>query len=245
MRKQFGGHDEKQPRAGGWRDRGGPRRRRGGRRARRRADRRGGAARGRRPRQLLARGQRRPRAVARCSRSSATDELDWDAIELFQVDERIAPPGNEDRNLTHLRARACSLAAPGGAAADAGRPSATSRRPPRELRRARCPSALDLVHLGLGPDGHTASLVPGDPVLEVDRPPRRAHRRVPGPPPHDAHLSGDRRRPRGSLWLVTGADKRDALAKLLAGDPSIPAGRVRARDATLAGRAPRRPASEP
>jgi 6-phosphogluconolactonase/glucosamine-6-phosphate isomerase/deaminase len=85
---------------------------------------------------------------------------------------------------------------------------------------------LDLIHLGLGPDGHTASLVPGDPVLDVtDR--------------HVALTSGEyqgyRRMTltypeiedaRQILWLVTGAEKREPLAKLLAGDPSIPAGRV-------------------
>jgi 6-phosphogluconolactonase/glucosamine-6-phosphate isomerase/deaminase len=87
------------------------------------------------------------------------------------------------------------------------------------------PPSLDLVHLGLGPDGHTASLVPGDPVLDVDD--------------RDVALTGEyqgRRRmtltypvlnrARGILWLVTGEDKVDALARLRAGDGSIPGGRV-------------------
>ncbi len=158
-----------------------------------------------------------------------THELDWDAIEVFQVDERIAPEGDDDRNLTHLLA---SLPAAGAARV---RPM-TVDDPDLEAAAARyaeqLPTELDLVHLGLGPDGHTASLIPGDPVLDVDD-------RLVG-------LTGEyqgRRRmtltypaieaARSVLWLVTGADKPEGLAKLRAGDPSIPAGRVRAREATL------------
>ena len=91
---------------------------------------------------------------------------------------------------------------------------------------------LDLVHLGLGPDGHTASLVPGDPVLEIDN----ADVAVTGV------YQGRRRmtltypvlnRARRVLWVVTGGEKVEMLRRLRAGDRSIPAGRVRRDDALL------------
>jgi 6-phosphogluconolactonase len=160
----------------------------------------------------------------------ADHEIDWERAEVFQVDERVAPDGDPDRNLTQLRAHLPE------AAVSRLRPMPVTE---DDLAAAaeRCesalPEALDLVHLGLGPDGHTASLVPGDPVLDVrDRRValtggeyqgrRRMTLTYPG-------LAASRR----LFWLVTGDDKHDALEKLLAEDPSIPAGRVEAPDALV------------
>ncbi len=165
----------------------------------------------------------------------ATAGLDWSATTAYQVDERVVPVSDDARNLTHLRERLGTT----GVTIDPmpvedGDLEAASRR-----YGARLPARFDLVHLGLGPDGHCASLVPGDPVLDVlDRPVA-----VTGP------YQGTRRmtltypaleRADQLLWLVGGSDKREALARLLDGDRSIPAGRVEAaRSLVLADRAAR------
>jgi 6-phosphogluconolactonase len=156
-------------------------------------------------------------------------KMPWEKVTIFQVDERIAPDGDPDRNLTQLQR---SLP-PGGAAdirampVDAHDLDAAAAAYARSL-----PPELDLVHLGLGPDGHTASLVPGDAVLDVtDR---------------DVALTGEYQgrkrmtltypaldRAAHLLWLVTGEDKVDALRRLRDGDRSIPAGRVSTRNALV------------
>jgi 6-phosphogluconolactonase len=157
-------------------------------------------------------------------------DLDWDHIDVFQVDERVAPDGDPDRNLTHISANLPDLAL------ERLRPMPVTEEDldAAAMRyEAGLPKPLDLVHLGIGPDGHTASLVPGDPVLEVtDRlvaltgGEYQGRRRMTLTYPALAEA-------RRVFWLVAGEDTRDALAKLLAGDPSIPAGRVAAADATV------------
>jgi 6-phosphogluconolactonase len=158
-------------------------------------------------------------------------------VHLFQVDERLATAGDPERNLTHIRESLLAHAPlkPEQVHAlpveDDDYAAAAARYAQTLRKMAGSPPVLDLVHLGLGPDGHTASLVPHDPVLEVSD--------------ADVALTGiyqGRRRltltypiinsSRRILWLVTGADKADMLARLWAGDPSIPAGRVR-RDQAL------------
>ncbi len=148
---------------------------------------------------------------------------DWDKTEVFQVDERVAPAGDDQRNLTHL-IESLSIGAQGSIkpmpVTDEDLDAAAAR------YAESLPERLDIAHLGIGPDGHTASLVPGDPVLEV------TDRRV---AVTSGEYQGVRRMTltypeiesvRSLLWVVTGESKVDALAKLIAQDPSTPSGRV-------------------
>jgi 6-phosphogluconolactonase len=171
-------------------------------------------------------------------RALAGEDVPWDDVHVVQVDERVAPTGDPDRNLTHLHESLVEHAPL--------RPERIHAMPVESSNlQAACeeyaltlrtiagsPPVLDLIHLGLGPDGHTASLVPGDAVLEIK----------------DADVSltglyqGRRRmtltypilsRSRRILWLVTGSEKAGMLARLRAGDAQIPAGRVRADHALV------------
>ena len=168
----------------------------------------------------------------------ALQSLPWDSVHVFQVDERVAPAGDADRNLTHLRAAlldrvplpAANMHAMPVEGADL---TVAAREYAGELAAvAGSPPVLDIVHLGLGPDGHTASLVPGSPVLDEAREdvgltdPYQGHRRMTLTYPVID-------RARRILWVVTGAGKTAMLRRLLSADSSIPAGRVRQDRATV------------
>jgi 6-phosphogluconolactonase len=170
-------------------------------------------------------------------RALATQGLPWEQIHVVQVDERVAPAGHSDRNLTHLldslahspirpeQIHAMPVESPD---LEAGVAQYTATL--RDI--AGSPPVLDLVHLGLGPDGHTASLVPGDPVLNVTD--------------TGVALTGEYQRRRRMtltypminrarriLWLATGSEKANMLTRLRQGDLSIPAGRISQEQAVI------------
>lgn len=153
----------------------------------------------------------------------ADEDLPWEQVELYQVDERVAPESDPARNITQLQRRLL------------GPLETRPRLHPMPVEEddldaaAVCyattlPKPFDLIHLGLGADGHTASLVPGDPVLDATADVAitgvyRGHRRMTITYPV-------LNRARRILWVVTGATKAVALTRLIAGDATIPAGRV-------------------
>jgi 6-phosphogluconolactonase len=171
-------------------------------------------------------------------RRLANETVPWESVHVAQVDERVAPSGDPDRNLTHLREsllehaplRSEQIHAMPVESPDLDDAAKRYAKTLQEI--AGSPPVLDLAHLGLGPDGHTASLIPGDPVLNVSD--------------VDVGLTGvyqGRRRmtltypmlnrSRRILWLVTGSDKVGALARLRDGDASIPAGTIRSDQALV------------
>ena len=166
---------------------------------------------------VAASGGRTPWAMFR---ALADEDVPWGKVGIWQVDERIAPDGDADRNLTSLLPMIPSEADLRPMPVTEADLEAAAARYAGSL-----PNVFDLVHLGMGDDGHTASLVPDDPVLDVtDR---------------DVAVTGEYRglrrmtvtyrvldRARRVLWLIDGDDKTLMVPRLMAGDRSIPAGRV-------------------
>ena len=154
----------------------------------------------------------------------AREPLAWEHVHVMQVDERVAPDGSPDRNSTALRralldrvdAHAHLMDVTADDLGDAARRYG-------ELLTTHEP--FDVVHLGVGDDGHTASWPPGDPVIdERDRtvtivgPFNDFVRMTITPPVVD--------RARSVLFLIGGESKAAALDRLMAGDPALVATRA-------------------
>ena len=161
----------------------------------------------------------------------------WARVEVWQVDERVAPDGEPARNATLLLADLLGpVRLPSGQVhlmgVTADDLDAAAAEYAAALERA-CGGVLDVVHLGIGPDGHTASWVPGDPVVDV------TDRLVAS----SGEYQGRRRMTltvpavnagRALMLQVVGADKAAAVAGMLQGDPTLPASRLRADTVVIA-----------
>ena len=171
-------------------------------------------------------------------RDLAVLDLPWERVHILQVDERIAPPGSPERNLTHIHE--CLLNHSPISVENIHAITVEDSNIQRvcfdytELLKSLCetPPVIDLVHLGLGPDGHTASLIPGDSVCLV-RDAEVAHTGI----YQDRHRITITypaiNRARRILWVVTGEEKAPMVPRLLAGDPTIPAGLIAQENASL------------
>lgn len=177
------------------------------------------------------------RTPERLFRALAAEEVDWPRVHLLQVDERAVEADSPDRNFAAIRTELLDrIAIPDDRvhpmpAASGDLPGA-ARAYGEALRAvAGADGRLDLVHLGLGEDGHTASLLPDDPALEsaddvvVSRE-YAGHRRL---SLSLATICRARRR----LWLVEGRAKADVLRRVLGGDATVPAGRVKREDSVF------------
>ncbi|MGC9941224.1 MAG: 6-phosphogluconolactonase [Verrucomicrobiota bacterium] len=161
----------------------------------------------------------------------AEQQVPWARVEVVQVDERIAPAGDADRNLTHLHESLAHAPLRQGQihampVEEKDMDSAVRSYAKMLSQIAGTPPVLDLVQLGLGADGHTASLIPHDAVLDVTE--------------TDVSLTGkyqERRRmtlsypmlnrARRIVWVIVGGEKAGMVARLFEGDVTVPAGRIR------------------
>ena len=170
--------------------------------------------------------------------SPARVEVDWQRVEFWWGDERFLPSGDPERNETQARdallsaldvdpARVHPMAADTGQGAEAAAAAYAA-----ELEAADSPT-FDVLMLGVGPDGHVASLFPGYPQLEVTDAAAVAVHDSPKPPPTRLTLTLPvLARARETWFVVSGEDKADAVAKALAED-DIPAARPKGENRTL------------
>jgi 6-phosphogluconolactonase len=162
----------------------------------------------------------------------ATLPVPWSAVHIWQVDERVAPDGDPDRNLVDLQAALLSKVPATAHLFDVTNPDldAAAAAYERDLRES-CDGVLDVVHLGLGPDGHTASWPPGDPVIDVTDADVGRSFEYKGRVRLTLTVPAVNRA-REIVFLVSGADKAPAVAALVDQAGTVPASHVR-RDATV------------
>lgn len=150
------------------------------------------------------------------------DTVPWNRVDLYQVDERVAPLHDPARNRSGLTE---SLLGHVPAAFHAMPVESHDLVAAADSYASELPESLDVIHLGLGDDGHTASLVPGDAAILVEdrdvavTDPYRGHRRM-------TLTQAALNRAGLLVWIVAGTDKAEMVERLVAGDPTVPAGLV-------------------
>jgi 6-phosphogluconolactonase len=180
----------------------------------------------------------------------ARDAIDWPRLDIWWGDERFVPAGDPDRNETGARAALLDQvgvdparvhAMPGPDGPDGDNPDAAAARYASWLANASSSGpvpAFDVLMLGIGPEGHVASLFPGLPALGDDRP-VVAVRNSPKPPPTRLSLTLPSIQAAREVWiLASGEEKADAVALALTGDgldgsAPVPAAGARGRERTL------------
>jgi 6-phosphogluconolactonase len=188
--------------------------------------------------------------LAALAGSPARDAVDWRRVEIWWGDERFLPGGHPDRNETDARAALLDSVdlspdrvhpMPASDGPDGRDPEAAAMQYAAELRAATRPEdhgevpSFDVLLLGVGPDGHVASLFPGMPALYEDRP-VVAVRGSPKPPPIRITLTLPAIRTAKEVWLVAaGAEKAPAARMALAGagPVQVPAAGALGRHRTL------------
>lgn len=165
-------------------------------------------------------------ALAAINSSAARDAVDWSKVELFWGDDRFVAAGSDDRNekqarealLDHVPLDSSLVHAMAPADGEFGGDLDRAAAAYSDLVAGR---TFDVTLLGLGPDGHVASLFPGHPGLTVTTP-ALAVRNSPKPPPERISLSLDAIRNSAEVWIVTaGSGKADAVGKAFDGAAEV------------------------
>ncbi|WNM25921.1 6-phosphogluconolactonase [Demequina capsici] len=178
--------------------------------------------------------------LAEVAASPLAGDVDWTSVHVWWGDERFVPAGDPDRN--EGQAQSAMLAALPLPEENIHRMGASSEHDTAEAAAEAYRAAItaagdpawDVLMLGLGPDGHVASLFPGHPSYTDGGPAAYAVHNSPKPPPTRVTLSLDSIRRARRVWVIAaGAEKAASVASCVHGDETFPGAAARGTDETL------------